>query len=104
MITCLAVCAAMRPNSAVSIFRPIWSSGSHSGSWRRAASRPTSASFCGVPSTTVLNSKSSTSPVSRLNLPSMSRSAPSLRLAAETMAFSRVSMMMSGSIPLSFPT
>ena len=105
MMTCFAVCAAMRPNSAVGILIPIWSSTSASGScWMRVLRARSANRSQALSATTVLNSKSSTSPVSSLYCASISRSAPSLRRAAVSSAFSRVSITTSRRMPLSLTT
>ena len=104
-IFCLAAWAAIRPNTAASIFMSSSSPSSTSGSSvSRASSRSISMSGSATSSTTTLASKSSISPMSGLYCASKVRSAPNVFLAADTMADSMASTSISLSIPFSLVT
>src|SRR5205823_1578707 len=105
MMFCFAAWAAIRPNFSGGSLASSWSPTSASGSSsRRASSSVTWFSGSSIFSTTVLISKSSTSPTSGLNLASMFFSCPKVFLAAESMASSRAWTMMSRLIPFSLLT
>src|SRR5947207_1997051 len=105
MMFCFAACAAMRPNFSGGSFASSWSPISASGSSsRRAASSVTWLSASSIVSTTVLISKSSTSPTSGLNLASMFFSSPKVFLAADSIASSSACTMMSRLMPFSLHT
>src|SRR3989304_6885821 len=104
-IFCLAAWAAMRPNrlesSLQSSSSPIWASGSRVS---RASSRVTSVAASWIVSTTVLASKSSTSPISGLNCASILRWWPKVFFAAEIMEFSNALIRIDLSMPFSLLT
>src|SRR5437899_4973406 len=105
MMFCFAACAAMRPNFSGGSFASSWSPISASGSSsRRASSSVTWLSASSIVSTTVLISKSSTSPTSGLNLASMFFSSPKVFLAADSIASSSACTMMSRLMPFSLHT
>src|SRR4030095_14223485 len=102
---CLAACAAMRPNMLESNLQSSSSPSSASGSRVSLSSgNVISVAWSCTVSTTVLASKSSTSPISGLNCASILRWWPKVFFAAEIIAFSKALIRIVLSMPFSLLT
>src|SRR3972149_10865242 len=102
---CLAAWAAMRPNRLESSLLSSSSPNSASGSrFSLASLKVISVAGSATVSTTVLASKSSTSPISGLNCASILRWWPKVFFAAEIMAFSKALIRIDLSMPFSLLT
>ena len=103
--TCLAVCAAMRPNDCACFMSSNSSPSCASGSrFCRASVSAISSSELATTSTTVRILNSSTSPISGLYCASMRISPPMTFLAADNIAFSTACTTIVRSMPFSLLT